>query len=220
MPTRRDSHQRPGASLLALAIIAIALTLEVSAQAYAVTRVIDGDTLVLDALGTVGLSGIDTPETVDPRVPVQAFGHEAAAHLRALVDGQQVRVDYDHQRRDKYGRTLAYLYLADGTLVNREMVRSGYAHAYLDYTFRHMEDFRAAEAEAREAGRGLWGGDTTPRQAQTAAVPPAEVWVNTSSRVYHCPGTRYYGNTKSGAYTTESAATGAGYRAAGGRACS
>ena len=132
-----------------------------AAESEQVVRVVDGDTLVLRNIGTVRLIGIDTPETVDPRVPVQAFGKEATAFLRQMVDGQAVRLEYDTQRLDKYGRTLAYLYLPDDSFVNLEMVRQGYAHAYLTYPFRHMEEFRRAERQAREAGRGLWGQRST-----------------------------------------------------------
>jgi len=206
---------RFGALVLTLLL---ALATPALAQGYAVTRVVDGDTIVLDAIGTVRLIGIDTPETVDPRKPVQAFGVEASAALRSMLDAQRVRVAYDQQRHDKYGRTLAYVYLPDGTFVNREMVRRGYAHAYLNYPFRHMDDFRAAEREAREASRGLWG--DAPFQAAAPASASSRVWVNSSSRVYHCPGTRYYGSTARGEYITEADAIAQGHRPAYGRTCS
>ena len=184
---------------------------------YEVFRVVDGDTVVLRDIGTVRLIGVDTPETQDPREPVQHYGVEATAFLRSLVTGKTVRVDYDQQRIDKYRRTLAYLYLADGTFVNREIVRQGFGHAYLTYPFKYAEDFRAVEREAREAERGLWG--TVPIQAP-AKTDADRVWVNSSSGVYHCPGTRYYGNTSRGAYMTEAEARQAGHRPAFGRVCS
>jgi len=85
----------------------------------------------------------------------------------------------------------------NGTFVNLEIVRQGYGHAYLDYPFGRMELFRSAEREAREAGRGLWGAVYPPPLAaqKASSAEPLRVWVNTSSKVYHCPGTRYYGNT-------------------------
>jgi micrococcal nuclease len=185
---------------------------------YSVQRVVDGDTVVLETIGTVRLIGVDTPETVDPRKPVQAFGVEASRFLHTLLDGKRVRLEYDSDRTDKYRRTLAYLYLPDGTFVNREIIAQGYGHAYLNYPFRFMEQFRAAEREAREAGKGLWGDAAA---AQPAATPanPARVWVNTSSHVYHCPGTRYFGNTARGAYMSEADARAAGNRPAYGNAC-
>ena len=69
--------------------------------AYPVQRVVDGDTVILATIGTVRLIGVDTPETVDPRKPVQRFGLESAAFLRSLLDGQSVRVEYDRQGLDK-----------------------------------------------------------------------------------------------------------------------
>ena len=113
-----------------------------------------------------------------------------------MLDGQKVRLEFDQQRLDRYQRTLAYLYLSDGSFVNREMVRQGYAHAYVKYPFRYMEDFREAELQAREEGRGLWAEPGKPQAI--AAHAPVRVWVNTGSGVYHCPGTRYYGNTARG----------------------
>ena len=190
-----------------------------AAQAfYPVHRVVDGDTVVLETIGTVRLIGVDTPETVDPRKPVQAFGAEASRFLHSLLDGQQVRLEFDQQRTDKYGRTLAYLYLPDNTFVNREIVAQGYGHAYLKYPFKWMEQFREAERGAREARLGLWA--DPPIAKPVPASPLARVWVNTSSHVYHCSGTRYYGNTKSGIYMAEHAAVSAGNRPAGGRSCS
>ena len=73
-----------------------------------------------------------------------------------MLSGERVRLEFDQTRKDRYGRTLAYLYLSDGRLVNREMVAQGFAHAYTKYPFRHLDDFVVAEREAREAGRGLW----------------------------------------------------------------
>jgi len=183
---------------------------------YAIDRVVDGDTVVVRGVGAVRLIGVDTPETQDPREPVQHYGIEATSFLRSLLDGQWVRLDYEEQRRDRYQRALAYLYLADGTFVNLEIIRQGYGHAYLTYPFRYMDDFRAAEAEARGAGRGLWA----PIEAQPVkSAEPQRVWVNTSTRVYHCPGTRYYGATARGEYMAEAEARERGHRPAYGRQC-
>ncbi len=209
---RRQVPLRLGVVLVCLLFAAVA-----SAQAfYAVTRVVDGDTVVLETVGTVRLIGVDTPETVDPRKPVQDFGIEASDFLKSFLASQTVRLEFDLQRTDKYGRTLAYLYLRDGTFVNREIVAQGCGHAYLNYPFKYMEEFRQAEHSAREAELGVWG----PAQAQPrAGASPARVWVNTSSKVYHCPGTRYYGNTARGSYMTEPEAQAAGNRPAAGRTC-
>ena len=121
-----------------------------------VVRVVDGDTLLLDGDERVRLIGIDTPETVDPRRPVQYFGKEAAAFTRRMAEGKRVRLDYDQERTDRYGRTLAYVFLEDGTFLNAEIIRQGYAHAYTRFPFQYSDQFRAYEREAREQRRGLW----------------------------------------------------------------
>lgn len=201
-----------------LAFLALLLALPSSAWAQLVTRVVDGDTIVVASVGTVRLIGVDTPETVDPREPVQVFGKEAAEFTRRMAEGKVVRLEFDAQRTDKYQRTLAYVYLADGTFLNAEIVRQGYGHAYVKYPFKYLDQFREYEREAREKGRGLWA-DPPAQDEQKPTTEPARVWVNTASKVYHCPGTRYYGTTSRGAYMSESEAQASGYRAAYGRSC-
>jgi micrococcal nuclease len=112
-------------------------------------RVVDGDE-------KVRLIGVDTPETVHPSKPVEYFGKEASAFTKRMVEGKNVRLEYDWQKIDKYGRTLAYVYLLDGTFLNAEIIKQGYGHAYTIYPFKYLEDFRKYEREAREKGRGLW----------------------------------------------------------------
>lgn len=119
-------------------------------------RVIDGDTIVIEGNEKVRLIGVDTPETVHPKKPVQYFGKEASAFTKKMVEGKQVRLEYDWQRKDKYGRTLAYVYLEDGTFLNLEIIKQGYGFAYIKYPFKFLEEFRQAEKEARENKRGLW----------------------------------------------------------------
>jgi micrococcal nuclease len=121
-----------------------------------VRRAIDGDTLALSTGETVRLIGVDTPETKHPKKPVERFGKEAAAFTKRLVEGKEVRLEYDQQRTDTYGRTLAYVYLADGTFLNAEIIRQGYGFAYTRFPFQYLETFRRLEREAREARRGLW----------------------------------------------------------------
>jgi len=116
---------------------------------YRVVRVVDGDTVVLLVDGketTVRLIGVDTPETVHPLKPVEAYGKEAAWFLSNLLSGEEVYLEYEPgpSRQDKYGRTLAYLYrVPDGLFVNAEVVRQGYGHAYVEFPFQHMELFRS-----------------------------------------------------------------------------
>ena len=123
---------------------------------YEVERVIDGDTLDIDVIGKVRLIGIDTPETVDKRKPVQYFGKEASLFLTRLVQHEKVRLEYEQNKTDKYKRTLAYVYMADGTFVNAEIIKQGYGFAYTKFPFKYLEQFRSYEKEAREDKRGLW----------------------------------------------------------------
>jgi micrococcal nuclease len=101
-----------------LFLLALLLAPVASASGQLVTRVIDGDTIVVSGVGSVRLIGVDTPETVDPRKPVQFFGKEASEFTRRLAQGQAVRLEFDFQQTDKYQRTLAYVYLPDGTFLN------------------------------------------------------------------------------------------------------
>jgi micrococcal nuclease len=126
-------------------------------QVVKVRRVIDGDTLELDNGEDVRLIGVDTPETKHPKKPVERFGKEATAFNKRMVEGKEVRLEYDQQRKDKYDRTLAYVYLENGTLLNAEIIRQGYGFAYTRFPFKYLEEFRRLEREAREARRGLWG---------------------------------------------------------------
>lgn len=119
-------------------------------------RVVDGDTVVLDGDERVRLIGVDTPESKKPGTPVQYFALRASDFLRDLVQGRRVRLEYEQRRKDKHGRTLAYLYLEDGTFVNLEIVRRGFGFAYTQFPFRYLDEFRTAERAARESGTGLW----------------------------------------------------------------
>ena len=123
----------------------------------------------------VRLIGIDTPETVDPRKPVQAYGKEASNFLANLLKGEEVYIEYDGEKSelDKYGRLLVYLYrVPDGLFVNLEIVRQGYGHAYTKYPFKYMELFCAYEKRARENEKGLWAPGV--EQKTDATTPPSQ----------------------------------------------
>ena len=127
----------------------------------AVVDVYDGDTLTVELTdGTrerVRLIGIDAPELRNnPYNQAHALGAPAALYLAQLVAGEAVDLVLGVKGRDRYGRLLAYVYL-DGLFINLEMVRAGYAVTYtVPPDVAHAEEFRAAEREARAAGRGLW----------------------------------------------------------------
>ena len=107
--------------------------------AYKVVRVIDGDTVKIDYNGkatNVRLIGVDTPETVHPNKPVEAYGKEASNFTKNLLRGESVYLRFDIDKTDKYGRALAYLYHAlDRLFVNLEIVRQGYGHAYTQFPY-------------------------------------------------------------------------------------
>ena len=130
-----------------------------------VERVVDGDTLVVAGGHRVRLIGVDTPETKDPRKPVQCFGEQASAYVSSLLrEGEAVRLVGDVEERDVYGRTLAYVYrLVDGLFVNAALVREGYAHVLtIPPNVAHADEFVALARDAREAGRGLWSSCPVP----------------------------------------------------------
>ncbi len=133
---------------------------------YPVVKVIDGDTVSIMKEGrsvTLRLIGLDTPETVDPRKPVQCFGKAASDKAKELLTGKNVRLEFDASQGilDKYGRTLAYVFLPDGRMFNGFMIAEGYGHEYTyNLPYKYQKEFKAAEKRAREEQKGLWADDT------------------------------------------------------------
>ena len=131
-----------------------------SAVAY-VIRAVDGDTIEVDLGGQVEdvrYIGVDTPETVKPDTPVQCFGPQASRFNHALVEHRRVRLVFGVERRDVYGRLLAYVYL-DGGFVNAELIRRGLARTLtIPPNDRFAGRLKRLEMAAARAGRGLWGG--------------------------------------------------------------
>jgi micrococcal nuclease len=118
--------------------------------------VIDGDTIVLDTGEKVRYTGVDTPETVDPRKPVQCFGKEASDKNKELVEGKEVKLVKDISDKDKYGRLLRYVYVGD-KFVNDSLVKDGFAHSSsYPPDIKYQEQFRKSEEEARNNKIGLW----------------------------------------------------------------
>jgi micrococcal nuclease len=119
--------------------------------------VVDGDTLALGR-ERVRLIGVDTPETVAPDRGVECFGPQASARVEALVEGARVRLEFDAERRDRYGRLLAYVRRSgDGLFLNEVLVRDGYARPLVVApNDRYAARFGRLARRARSAGRGLW----------------------------------------------------------------
>jgi len=148
---------------------------------YFVEKVVDGDTIDVNIDGKttrLRLVGMDTPEVVDPRKPVQCFGKEASAEGHKMLENQWVRLEYDavSGTYDRYGRTLAYVFRAsDGLFYNEFMIANGFAHEYTyeSQHYKYQADFKAAQARAEEEQLGFWspstcsGNTTKPASTQT-----------------------------------------------------
>jgi micrococcal nuclease len=137
-----------------------------------VVRVVDGDTLIVQA-GSGGdtrirVIGIDTPEDVDPDKPVQCFGLRAAAFTKQLLTDRDVDLVPGRETHDRYGRTLAYVTRADGVDLEVALLRGGYARTLaIAPNVDRAAYYSTLEGAARAAGRGLWG-----------ACPDAAVWAD------------------------------------------
>ncbi|MFO7769591.1 MAG: thermonuclease family protein [bacterium] len=152
--------------LLLLSLLAACSTVEV-------VDVVDGDTIKVRLGGeveTVRYIGMDTPETVHPTRGVEPYGKEACEQNRRLVEGERVRLEFDVEKRDRYGRLLAYVFV-DTLFVNAELLRRGYAQLMtVPPNVKYVDLFRRLQTEAREADRGLWAdpppaAETTPAES-------------------------------------------------------
>jgi micrococcal nuclease len=162
---------------LAVVVVVVAsrVTHHASADASASTstkttvdRVIDGDTIVAKyngQLDRVRFIGMDTPETVDPDKPVGCYGKQASDYTKSLLPkGTPIRMQFDADHHDKYGRLLAYIYRdSDDMFVNAQLVRQGYATVLtIPPNVEHVDEFTQLAAQARQQNLGLWSAcDTT-----------------------------------------------------------
>lgn len=166
---------------------------------FKVVDVVDGDTIDIERLDgekafnmdkivRVRLIGIDTPETVDPRKPVECFGREASNYLENLADGKVAAVELDDSQGlvDKYGRVLAYIYIKNSgfkdsniLFVNEEEIKYGYAYEYTYNTpYKYQEEFKYMESMAKQKYEGLWSPETC-NGLRTPVAPPQDNTVNT-----------------------------------------
>ena len=192
-------------------------------ELFKCTRVIDGDTIEVYYNGKiekVRLIGVDTPETVHPNKPVEYFGKEASNFTRELAQGKYVTLEFDLQQRDKYNRLLAYVYLDDGTLLNKKIIEEGYGHAYTRYPFKYLDEFQDAEIKARRVSKGLWSATSNMtreevKQVKQNKTPTSDnvadqiVYVTNTGSKYHRSTCRYL--RKSKIPMKLKAAAGAGY---------
>ncbi|HEX2953979.1 MAG TPA: thermonuclease family protein [Bacillota bacterium] len=153
-------------------------------QEYKVTRVIDGDTIVVEKLGKVRYIGVNAPEIKHGDQPGQPFGVEATTANKKLVLGKKVKLEYDLGRRDKYGRLLAYVYVGK-TFVNARLVEMGYAQVMtVPPNVKYQSRFIQLQKDARDNFRGLW--ETPPAQGQGNLAIQA-YWGNLKTHRFHYP---------------------------------
>lgn len=136
------------------------------AEAQRVRQVIDGDTITVSGVGVVRLLGVDAPEKTGGYRQSEPYGDAATKFMRALVEGQVVRLEYDGPRKDQYNRTLAYVFLADGRCANEAIIRAGFAETYRRFDYVKKPQFQAAEREAKDARRGMWANGAGRRRTQ------------------------------------------------------
>lgn len=160
-------------------------------QGYKVTDVVDGDTIKIsmnEEIETLRLIGMDTPETVDPRKPVQCFGKEASSKGKELLLGKTVTIEADSTQdtRDKYGRLLVYVYRDDGLFYNKYMIEQGYAHEYTyEAAYKHQKEFKAAEQSAKTNQKGLWSPATCNGNTTSSTTPTPSPAATSSSGKYY-----------------------------------
>ena len=161
-----------------------------NAIAYPVIAVVDGDTIKIQSSGkevSVRLIGVNTPETVHPTKPVEAFGKVATNFTKNLLLGEHVYLRSETGKdplvetsnakanRDRYGRLLSYVYRApDGLFVNLEIVRQGYGHVYVQSPFKHMELFQQYSNHARRVGKGVYLQDVVEKGNNTPVDTPID----------------------------------------------
>lgn len=140
-------------------------------QVY-VTKVIDGDTIKTAGDKKIRFIGVDTPETKHPEKPVEYYGKEASKFTRKRLEDKRVYLEYDVEKRDKYKRTLAYVFLEDGTFFNAKLLRAGYAELLtIPPNLKYVDLFKDLVKKARENNRGLWKKEKKADDNQLPVIP-------------------------------------------------
>lgn len=136
-----------------------------------VERVVDGDTLIVEGNVRVRLIGVNAPESVKPEHPVEPWGPEASEFTRNFLASGPVRLSFDRERVDQYGRQLAYVWVGQ-RLLNEELLRAGLARWEPNYQYQEpmKQRFRKAQKEAQAARRGIWSDDK--RSQRSPALDP------------------------------------------------
>ncbi|WP_162356819.1 thermonuclease family protein [Metabacillus mangrovi] len=211
-----------------------------------VIRAVDGDTLEVKVSDTgktekIRLILVDTPETKHPQLGVQPFGKEASAFTADELTGKNVELEKDVTERDRYGRVLAYVWI-DGVNFNKLLIEKGLARvAIYQPDVKHVDEFRAAQEKAQQAGKGIWSienyvqedGYVTKEEPKPEPKPEAQPAPKqgaaskqeeqpsgscdikgNQSGIYHVPRSTYYERTKAEVmFCSVEEAEAAGYRA-------
>lgn len=190
---------------------------ETEAQTYyKVASVVDGDTIDVYINGTkerLRLIGLNTPETKDPRKPVECFGKEASAKATQLLLGQEVTLEADPTQgeRDKYGRLLRYVHRKEGLHFNKWMIENGYAYEYTYNTpYKYQSEFKTAQRNAQNNKLGLWADGVCDEPTTNSEAPSENTQVTESvsgnctikgninskdEKLYHLPSCPSYNRT-------------------------
>jgi micrococcal nuclease len=150
-------------TVFALTVILLVITLYPQFRGIRVREVRDGDTIVLNDGKTVRYIGIDTPEKDE------LFFREAKEANRQMLRGKKITLEYDIEKRDRYGRTLAYVWV-DSVLVGAELVRNGLASVYLfSPNLKHRDRFVSLQKQAREKKLRIWSIEVSPEEYYVAS---------------------------------------------------
>ena len=180
---------------------------EASSIYYQVTKVVDGDTIDANIDGKIErirLIGINTPEVVDPRRPVECFGKEASENAKKILTGQKIKIEADTSQddRDKYGRLLRYIWRSDGLFYNLEAIKQGYAFEYTYIVpYKYQSEFKAEQKFAKENKIGLWADRAcTSQTVSTTSTINQNCLIkgninSAGEKIYHLPNCTYYQQT-------------------------
>ncbi len=143
--------------LILATVLLIGATTVVNQKRGSVKWVNDGDTIVLSDARHVRYIGINAPEIAHDNHKAQAFGYAAKKYNQSLVRSKNVRLEFDKEKHDRYGRLLAYIFLLDGTFINKKMIEKGYAYVlYLKPNVKYDRVLLKAQRYAMSAKQGMW----------------------------------------------------------------
>jgi len=172
--------------LLSLLVISISL---LAGTTDTVRYVIDGDTIILTSGEKIRYIGIDTPEIDHEIKRAEPFGYAALNFNKKCVGSKGIRLEFDREKHDQFGRQLAYVFSLDATFVNLELLRSGLAtYLHKPPNLEYSEKFLQAQRQAMSDGKGMWNAWSERDQSYVG---------NRKSKRFHLPGCRYGRKTAS-----------------------